>query len=104
MEQDIKKNPKNKQLYGKAFNMTPKEKEISFYNNYFIYKKVRNIDSRAMYNSMVSSSKVQDKMEMIESKHAQEIAEEEEKDLTIKPVKKIKRKLKLKEISKDSKE
>ena len=38
------------------------------------------------------------------SRVLEEIAEEEEKDLTIKPVKKIKRKLKLKEISKDSKE
>jgi mRNA (guanine-N7-)-methyltransferase len=32
--------------YGEAFNMTENEKKISFLNNYFIYKKVRDVDYR----------------------------------------------------------
>jgi len=97
MEQEINKNPKKKNDYGHALNMTFKEKQISFYNNYFIYKKVRNIDINAVYNTMVGSSKFQEQMEKIDEETAQNAAyEEEEKDnKTKKNPKKLKQKLKL---------
>ena len=42
--------------------LTPKEKQISFYNNYFIYKKIRNVDTNAVYNTMIGSSKFQEQL------------------------------------------
>jgi curved DNA-binding protein CbpA len=100
MEQEIKKNYKRKTEYGSAFTMNSKEKQISFYNNYFIYKKIRNVDARAVYNTMVGSSKLQEQMEQLESSEAQKAVEEEEIEEKVKAPKKIKRKLKLKEVSK----
>ena len=103
MEQEVKRNPKKKKDYGLSLQMNAKEKQISYYNNYFFYKKVRNVDTQATYNTMVGSSKLQEQMEHLESVEAQEAVEEETRVLTTdkpKPPKKVKRKLKLKEVSK----
>ena len=35
---------KNTKYYGKALEMSPNEKKISFLNRYMIFKKVRNVD------------------------------------------------------------
>ena len=43
MMDDMSKDPKNKLLYNIASKMSEQEKTISFYNNYFVFKKVRNI-------------------------------------------------------------
>ena len=82
--------------------MTSQEKQISFYNNYFIYKKVRDVDINAVYNTMVGSSKFQEQMEKLDEETAQNAANEEEtEDNKSKKIpKKLKKKLKLKEISK----
>ena len=44
MESFIKLNPPEKKYLGKALSMSDDEKYVSFLNNYFIFKKVRNID------------------------------------------------------------
>ncbi len=97
MEQEIKKYPKKKNEYGQALNMTSQEKQISFYNNYFIYKKVRNVDINAIYNTMIGSSKFQEQMEKLDEETAQNAAYEEETEdnKTKKIPKKLKKKLKL---------
>lgn len=41
---DIKKNNSRKKEYGTAFQMSKNEKQISFLNNYFIFKKVREVN------------------------------------------------------------
>ena len=48
MEMEIKQNSRRKTDYGSAIYMTPEEKQISFMNRYFIFKKVRNIDVKKM--------------------------------------------------------
>ena len=101
MENEIDKNPRKKNDYGQAYKMTPKEKQISFYNNYFIYKKVRNVDTRAVYNTLIGSSKLQEQMEKLQEKEAIGAAVEEEKEDKPKPPKKLKRKLKLQMDSKE---
>lgn len=97
MEQEIQKNSKKKNEYGHALKMSSKEKQISFYNNYFIYKKVRNIDINAVYNTMVGSSKFQEQMEKMDEETAQLASYEEETqdDVSKKIPKKLKKKLKL---------
>ena len=100
MEDEVKRNPKNKNKYGKALTMTSKEKQISFYNNYFIYKKNRNVDITSVYNGLVGSSKLQEEMENLESIEAQKASKEQEIADKPKPPKKLKKKLKLNESSK----
>ena len=36
---------------GDAINMTEKEKRVSFLNNYFVFKKVRDVDTEAVYKT-----------------------------------------------------
>ena len=36
---------------GDAVNMTEKEKRVSFLNNYFVFKKVRDVDTEAVYKT-----------------------------------------------------
>jgi len=45
MQDEIKKNKKLSNKIGNALNMSKEEKQISFLNKYFIFKKVRNIDT-----------------------------------------------------------
>lgn len=46
MENEVKRNPRKKADYGKSLFMTPEEKRISFMNRYFVFKKVRNVDTK----------------------------------------------------------
>ena len=47
MEQESRSD-KYKNMYGNALNMSDEEKTISFLNRYFIFKKIRNIDSESI--------------------------------------------------------
>lgn len=102
MENEVRKNAKKKNDYGEAMKMSPKEKQISFYNNYFIYKKIRNVDTRAVYNTSIGSSKIQEQMEKLEEDEAEQTASVQEKINKPKPPKKMTRKLKLQQNSKSS--
>ena len=44
MQTNIKSGQLDKETVGSAYKMTREEKDISFLNNYFIFKKVRNVD------------------------------------------------------------
>lgn len=46
MEQEVKQNTYLKSNIRSALNMTPEEKQISFLNRYYIFKKVRNVDTK----------------------------------------------------------
>jgi len=103
LENEVNRFPKKRNDYGYALNMTSKEKQISFYNNYFIYKKIRNVDTRAVYNTMVGSSKFQEQLNKTEEDELGIIIEAEEKKKVVKAPIKLKRKLRLEPSSKDSK-
>jgi hypothetical protein len=105
MEQEINKFSKKRNEYGDALKMTSKEKQISFYNNYFIYKKIRNVDTRAVYNTMVGSSKFQEQMNKEEEEELDKGVNEIEKQNNVaKAPKKLKRRLVLAQSSKESAE
>lgn len=61
MENEVKKHPEKARDYANAFNMTPEEKQISFYNRYFIFKKVRNIDAKKLSNSFLAYAGMEEK-------------------------------------------
>lgn len=73
MENEILRTPNKKFEYGDAQNMSPEEKQISFMNRYFIFKKIRNVNPEAVRNI---TSKYNDKMENAEEKY------EDERDAT----------------------
>lgn len=50
MNQELENKEIRKNSVGKADEMKFKEKEISFLNNYFIFKKIRNVNTKEMFN------------------------------------------------------
>ena len=54
MENDLRRDKRLelKREYGTANNMSQSEKQISFLNRYFVYKKVRNVDIHNVSESM----------------------------------------------------
>jgi hypothetical protein len=56
MMEEINRNPKKSKDYGNAMNMSNAEKDISYLNNYFVYKKIRNIN----VNDVMLSSNIND--------------------------------------------
>lgn len=99
MKDEIQRNRKIKNEYGEAPNMTAEERQISFLNRYFVYKKVRSVNAEAVANSLLGRSLDDEMDEMEETQKAQEaakIALLEERKVEKKPIiKKTKRKLKL---------
>jgi len=94
MEDQITKNSKLAKDYGEAPYMNAKEKQISFYNNYFIYKKIRNVDASAIERAALGVSTLQQDLDVEESKETQEEFKEIEKEIKPK-AKKIKEKIKI---------
>jgi hypothetical protein len=48
MENEVKRNPRKKDDYGDALNMSDEERRISFMNRYFIFKKMRTVNAEKM--------------------------------------------------------
>jgi len=48
MENEVKVNDKLKYEYKRGIHMTHKEKQVSFLNNYFVYRKVRNVSAEKL--------------------------------------------------------
>ena len=52
MNSEIKRDSSKKNDYGNAYKMTVEQRKISFLNNYFIFKKVRNVDINDVKHSL----------------------------------------------------
>jgi hypothetical protein len=89
----INKEPELKNNYGEAMNMNNYEKQISFLNRYFIYKKVRNVDTMVVYQNLTGNSNDIDVIERDESINTQNLVK-----ITIKKhkIKKLKKRIILK--------
>ena len=90
-EERAKYNNELKQTLGTTFNMSEEEKQISFLNNYFIYKKVRNInindvskknneDNNIIFNDKISE--LDKKLESIELENTKDNTKENTKEKT----------------------
>ena len=97
MESEIKEtNGKARAYYGKAANMSEEEKDVSFMNRYFIFRKVRSVNAAKLEKHFIKKFNFdeedeEESREMRELKGQIEILEKEEM-----PVKKRIRKLKAK--------
>jgi hypothetical protein len=52
-----------RQEYGSALYMTPAEKQVSFYNRYFIFRKNRNINAKQLKSSFLSYAGLQEEQD-----------------------------------------
>ena len=55
MIEENKKYKNANKLYGQALDMTNIEKQISFLNRYFVFKKVRNVDAEKVSNALINN-------------------------------------------------
>ena len=74
MEQDIEQDVRQKNRYGSAMYMTPIEKQISFYNRYFVFKKTANVDVEDVFRSVTGINVFQEKMNIADSASVQKLA------------------------------
>ena len=93
MEQEIGRNRSKEDDYGDAAYMTSGEKRISFLNRYFVYKKIRNVDTETIYETLMDTTKQAEKMLEKESKALEKVVET--KTRTRKVIRKLKQKLRL---------
>lgn len=96
MENELRRYPENKAMYGDAMNMTPNERRISFLNRYFVFKKVRDVDAQNVSQKLLNISPKQSEIEQDETKQANLAVKEEleQEKVTFVP-RKLKRKVKL---------
>uniref|UniRef100_A0A6C0IIS8 mRNA (guanine-N(7))-methyltransferase n=1 Tax=viral metagenome TaxID=1070528 RepID=A0A6C0IIS8_9ZZZZ len=72
MNNDLKRNPRLATEMREAANMSAGERQISFLNRYFIYKKVRKVDSENVFLGLTNRTALQEKAEEEVTKRAQE--------------------------------
>jgi hypothetical protein len=92
MLDEIKQNKFKASLYGEAPNMTTIEKEISFINRYFIYKKIRDVNIEKIQLELGEYEEAILQREKEETKKAITVAKEEETEIKPK-IKKLSKKL-----------
>jgi hypothetical protein len=71
MEADIQQDQSLRNRYGSAPYMNAKEKQISFYNRYFIFKKISSVDVEDVYRSVTGVHVFEEKMNRRDTKAAQ---------------------------------
>jgi len=91
MEQEFKQYPNRKNDYGKAPYMSPEEKQISFMNRYFAFKKVRSLDVKKMSDIILNND---ENTRTIVDNIMDDNKEEEEEEVSPIKKKKVTRKLK----------
>jgi hypothetical protein len=74
MEQDVEQDARQRNRYGGAIYMTPIEKQISFYNRYFVFKKVASVDVEDVFRSVTGIHVFQEKMNLADSASVQKLA------------------------------
>ncbi len=72
MNSDLKRNPRLAAEFKEAANMTAGERQISFLNRYFIYKKVRKVDTENVFLGLTSRTAVEAAEDEEATKRAQE--------------------------------
>jgi hypothetical protein len=77
MLDEISKNKFKAKDYDQAPNMTNIEKKISFLNRYFIYKKVRTVNTESIELELGEYNETEAIRDAVETKHAQSVAKEE---------------------------
>ena len=91
MDDDIKNHKLKSIVVGEALNMSENERKISFLNNYFIYKKIRNSNAQELFLSFTNKTSEQEQEKEKEKEETTPAAKSEQKGI----IKKYKKKIKL---------
>ena len=78
LQEYVKKVPSKAKLYNESLHMSSNEKKISFLNNFFVFKKVRQVDSGTIYRDELGETLKEEEEIGQESKEAQEAAEQQQ--------------------------
>jgi len=98
MMNEIKRNPKAANEYGRAPDLTVEEQTVSFLNRYFIYRKTHDVDAKQVAASLSGTTKAEARTEEEEGDVAKEAAEKVVKATNnTRKSRKIKKRLVLKE-------
>jgi folate-binding Fe-S cluster repair protein YgfZ len=81
MEQEVAISSNKHPEYKKAMLMSPEEKQISYLNRYFIFKKVRSVDARKMAEAIRGQNKIVEQTEEPEQTEQPEPQEEPEQTI-----------------------
>ena len=99
MNSEIKKDSRKKNEYGIAYKMTSQQKQISFLNKYFIFKKIRNVDINDIKTNLTKIDKYEEEKNItkVETELEKVIDESQQskEGQTITIIKKIKKKSKV---------
>lgn len=76
MRNEMERNPRARNEYGTAANMSTGEQTVSFLNRFFVYKKVNDVDAKQVEASMIGSRRVEEETEETEAEAAKEAAKE----------------------------
>ena len=88
MKKEVKNNENKKNELQDAINMSDNERKISFLNRYFVYKKIRTVNtSKVVLNNIEDDNEEDGDFSKEETKHAIEVAKEEVKELKPKVIK-----------------
>jgi hypothetical protein len=93
MLEEIKRNPKKKNDYGTAEQMTVFEKKISFLNRYFVYKKIRNVNTEKVQIELDEYHEMEEEKDAKETEKAVQIATEQTKKEKKPRVRKLNKKI-----------
>jgi len=92
--EEIKKNKNKSKDYGEAINMSDYEKKISFLNRYFVYKKIRNVNTDKVQMEFSDYNYSEIEINNQESKESVAISKEVERETKKKrKIRKLTRKL-----------
>ena len=100
MEAELRMRPKAAADYGKAPMMSREEKQISFMNRYFIFKKTHNVNAKKAYEHEKTVEKMVEKENAKFEKEVAEMVKGEEEGRVVMKIKKLgKKKLQIQEYS-----
>ena len=89
MENEVKMNDKLKYEYKRSMYMTNKEKQVSFLNSYFVYRKVRNVNSEKLEKNSLKKDEAVIEIKPSPNALPKPPEEEPQKKIIIKRKKKI---------------
>jgi hypothetical protein len=95
MRREIERNPKSKNEYGTALDMSVGEQTVSFLNKYFVYVKKHSVDANAVSLQMMGQTQEEDIIEIQDTDEAEKVVEVEQEKSNKKP-RRLKKKLVLK--------
>jgi hypothetical protein len=70
---------------GQALDMTPEEKQISFYNRYFVFKKVRNVDAEQLSLAALDETPMEEAKMQVQTDIANQAIAEATASMSLKP-------------------